>query len=120
MTVTTDRTPRLADRHKVLDVADAHPGLRWYSITRARATFDYRDIPGAEAARAAVGRARAVLGTEFGVTFTEDHHVNGADGPRYMLEAKLPSGLTLVIVSRVSLDPPAPVTREPELATVAA
>jgi hypothetical protein len=89
------------DAHQIIDVTRERPGLPIPTISPARATFDYRHITHSEVARESVARAVAVLGEAFGVTFTPGTGTAGDDTPRYLLEAFLPSGLTLVIISRV-------------------
>ena len=89
------------DAHRIIDVTRERPGLPIPTISPARATFDYRPITHAEVARDSVARAVAVLGDAFSVTFTPRTETAGDDTPRYLLEALLPSGLTLVIISRV-------------------
>lgn len=117
------RAPRkgvFRDVHAIYDLVEITPGLPWPTTSPARAVFDYRHVVHAEDAREAVDCAAAVLTFTFAAEFgPERTEVNGADGPRYLLEALLPSGLTLVIISRVSLaDEPA--GRETELAVAAA
>jgi hypothetical protein len=89
------------DAHKIIDVTRETPGLPLPSIFPARASFDYRHIMHAEAARESVACAVAALGGKFGVTFSPRTETAGDGTPRYLLEALLLSGLTLVIISRV-------------------
>ena len=109
------------DVHRIVDVTRQTPGLPIPVISPARATFDYRHITHAEVAREAVSHAAADLGDAFKVTFTPRTETAGDGTPRYLLEALLLSGLTIVIISRVE-HADAPVTREdaPEFAAAAA
>lgn len=120
--MSTDQIPRSAvfrDRRRVDDIAEVTPGLPVPTLTAARATFDYRHVVHAEDAREAVSCAAEILGHAFGIgTFAERTEMAGDDTPRHILEALLPSGLTLVIVSRVTVDLDSPAERE--LAEVAA
>lgn len=114
------------DAHKIIDVTRETPGLPLPSIFPARATFDYRYITHAEAAREAareaVTHAAADLGNAFKVTFSRRTETAGDGTPRYLLEALLLSGLTLVIISRVDTAGEGDDTgaQVPELATAAA
>jgi hypothetical protein len=89
------------DAHRIIDVTRETPGLPLPRIGPARASFDYRDITHAEVARESVAHAAAALGSAFKVTFTPRTETAGDDTPRYLLEALLLSGLTIVIISRV-------------------
>lgn len=106
-----------ADVRRVIDLTEVTPGLPLPTISPARATYDYRHVVHAEHAREAVSCAVAVLSYVFGVTFPAEPRIvtHGADGPQYLLEAALPSGLALVIISRISLAED-PAERVPELA----
>jgi hypothetical protein len=108
------------DVHRIVDVTRQTPGLPIPTISPARVTFDYRGITHAEVAREAVGHATADLGDAFKVTFTPRTETAGDDTPRYLLEALLLSGLTIVIISRVELAD-GPVAREdaPQLVSAA-
>jgi hypothetical protein len=107
-----DRAPALAVSRPDLidDIMRAYrlvkqiPALPLPTASPARVTFDYRHVTSAWAATLAVIGARTALAREFGVTFTPRTALAGDDTPRYFLEAKLPSGLVLVITSRVQLD----------------
>jgi hypothetical protein len=89
------------DAHSIIEVTRVTPGLPIPRIFPAMASFDYRHIVHAEAARKSVAFAADKLGEKFGVTFTPRTEIAGDDTPRHLLEALLPSGLTLVIISRV-------------------
>lgn len=91
-----------ADARRILDVTEVTPGLPLPRISPARASFDYRHVVRAEDAREAVTRAAAILGCAFGTGFAERTETGGDGTPRYLLEALLPSGLTLVIISRLA------------------
>lgn len=77
------------------------PALPLPTTSPARATFDYRHVFSAWSARLKVAGTETALARAFGVTFTEKREAAGDDTPRYLLEAELPSGLVLVIASRV-------------------
>jgi hypothetical protein len=98
---TSPRPTWFDDAHKIIDVTRETPGLPLPSIFPARASFDYRHIVHAEAARESVACAVAALGGKFGVRFSPRTETAGDGTPRYLLEALLLSGLTLVIISRV-------------------
>ena len=93
-----------ADVDRIRDITARTPALPEPTIAPARATFDYRHLAEAGIARASVAWAGAALAAEFGVTFTERAETAGDDTPRWLLEAKRPGRLTLVIISRVQLD----------------
>lgn len=108
------------DIHRLYDLTEVTPGLPMPNCAAVRATFDYRHVIHAEHARAAVAAAETVLSREFGVTFADVTETAGDGTPRYLRVAGLPSGLTLVIISRFTadLDEDAPAGRE--LVTAAA
>lgn len=98
-----DPNPRdriIADIISIYDLARQHPALRLPRTGPARVAFHYNDIPYAETARASVANARRILSGALGVRFTELPEIAGDGTPRYLLGAQLPSGLTVVIVSR--------------------
>lgn len=99
-----DRPDRINDILRVYRLVKTIPALPLPTTSPARATFDYRHVTSAWAARMAVLGARAALGRAFGVTFTPGPALAGDGTPRYSLEAVLPSGLTLVIWSRFQVD----------------
>lgn len=101
--VAPDRPDKIRDILQVYRLVQAIPALPLPTTSPARATFDYRYLTSGSAARMAVTSARTALSRAFGVTFTERPETAGDDTPRYLLEALLPSGLTLVIVSRVQI-----------------
>jgi hypothetical protein len=105
VTITTppDRPDRCDDFIRLYRLIKRTPALPYPQTAGARATFDYRHVVLADIARQSVAFAATVLGGEFGVTFPAKPRTELAgDGtPRYLLEALLPSGLTLVIISRV-------------------
>ena len=114
MTITTAPPPHATwfdDAHDVIDVTRRSPGLPIPTISPARATFDYRHIVHADAARESVP-ARAILAAAFGTMFASRAEMAGDDTPRYLLVALLPSGLTVVIISRVEYDLDAAADRE--------
>lgn len=91
------------DAHRIIDVTRRNPALPLPTVAPARATFDYRHIVHAEHTRESVALARNILAAAFITAFSERAELAGDDTPRYLLEALLPSGLTLVIISRVEL-----------------
>ena len=110
------------DAHRVIDVTRRSPGLPIPTISPARATFDYRHIVHADAALESVACAVAILAAAFGTMFASKAELAGDETPRYLLVALLPSGLTVVIISRVWYDLGAAADREDaaKLAGVAA
>jgi hypothetical protein len=110
------------DARRIIDITEKTPGLPIPHISPARASFDYRHIVHAEAARESVTRAAADLGEAFKVTFSPRTETAGDGTPRYLLEALLLSGITLVIISRVDAadEGDDAGARVPELAGVAA
>jgi hypothetical protein len=118
---TPGRPDKIDDILRLYRLVKTIPALPLPTASPARVTFDYRHVISAWAARLAVAGAQAALAREFGVTFTERRALAGDDTPRYLLEAGLPSGLTLVIVSRVqSYDEPDLDVREDAREPVAA
>jgi hypothetical protein len=112
---TPDRPDRIDDILALYCLVKITPGLPMPTVSPCRATFDYRHVVHEQDAREFTARAvhnLLIFGVPFGER-TETDIGNGA--PVYLLEAPLPSGLTLVIVSRVSQTADAP-----ELAGVAA
>jgi hypothetical protein len=91
------------DAHRILDIGRVTPGLPKPHILPAIASFDYRHVVHAEDAREAVTAAVAALSEAFTVTFTERPELAGDGTPRYLLQAHLPSGLPLTVISRVSV-----------------
>ena len=115
MTITTAPPPHATwfdDAHDVIDVTRRSPGLPIPTISPARATFDYRHIVHADAARESVACAVTILAAAFGTMFASRAEMAGDDTPRYLLVALLPSGLTVVIISRVEYDLDAAADRE--------
>jgi len=97
-----DRPDKIADIIKLYRLVRETPGLPMPHADAARASLDYRHVVHAEDAREAVSCAAGVLAFVFRVTFGETQATAGDGTPRYLLEALLPSGLTLVIISRVT------------------
>ena len=103
-----DRAPRqgvFRDIHAIYDLAEAVPGMPVPDVHPARAVFDYRYLRHAGTAREAVACAVALLSAAFGVTFTPGTVPAGDGTPRYLMEARLPSGLTAVVISRFEHTP---------------
>ena len=101
MTITAPPHPTwFADARRIIDITEVTPGLPIPTISPARATYDYRYLTHAVAAREAVASAQFTLHRELGAVFTPRLELAGDRTPRYLLEALLPSGLTLVIISR--------------------
>ena len=99
---TPDRPDRIDDILALYCLVKITPGLPMPTVHPARAVFDYRHIVHDGEAREFTARAVHNL-LIFGVPFGERPETDIGNGtPRYLLEALLPSGLTLVIVSRVS------------------
>ena len=102
--VPSDRPDKIDDILRLYRLVRKAPLLPMPTVSPARATFDYRHIVHAEQARESVAYAAAVLVSEFGVAFGQAAEPAGDDTPRYLLEALLESGLTLVIISRFAQD----------------
>ena len=118
------RAPRAGvfrDIHAIYDLTEVTAGLPMPSTSPARASFDYRHIVREQDARAAVACAVAALSRAFGAVFSERTEPGGDGTPRYLLEALLPSGLSVVIISRVAnAGSQDPAGTQPELAGAAA
>lgn len=95
-----DRPDKIDDILRLYRLVKVTPGLPMPHTSPALASLDYRHAVHAEDAREAVACAVGILGYVFTATFTPRTETAGDDTPRYLLEALLPSGLTLVIISR--------------------
>ena len=116
---TPDRPDRIDDILALYCLVKITPGLPVPTTSPARAVFDYRHFVHDPEAREFTARAAGILARIFGIPFGERTETAGDGTPRYLLEALLPSGLTLVIISRVSQTADEPADA-PELAGVAA
>lgn len=113
------RAARIDDIQDLYELVRRSPGLPMPRTGPDRASLDYRYIDRAAEERVIVADTAAKLSRHFGVTFAQRVEPAGDGTPRYLLEAKLASGLTLVIVSRVTVDLDGQGERLPELAGAA-
>ena len=102
-----DRAPRkgvFRDIHALYDLAETTDMPVPDVHGAARAVLDYRYLRQAGPAREAVACAVALLSAAFGVTFEPRTEVApppplGDGTPRYLMEATLPGGMPLVVIS---------------------
>ena len=126
MTITDLAAPAVSgvfrDARRILEVAEVTPGLPFPSVCSTLAAFNYTAITHAREAREAVAMAETILSYALKVEFGPRDVPRIGSSAHYILSAYMPSGLRVDIVAKAGIfdGQPAPVSREPELAEVAA
>lgn len=106
MTCTTsERAAWLSDVRRILKIFEAIPGLPVPHISKYRASFHFTFIASKDEAAEAVLNAAAILGHALSVRFTPAWTECGSSR-HCLLEASLPSGLTVCLVAKAEhVDP---------------
>lgn len=101
---TPSRGAQIRDIIAVYWIAYFTPGLPVPYGAPARVSFHFEGLP-PDVQRESVTRARCLLSAVLDVTFKPRTVLAGDDTARCLLEARLPSGVTVVLMSKVSAEP---------------